>query len=297
MPLEILQLVNLAKNEGWVRSARLRQARPPVGGGDREPVMDRTERTLRVPAEDRARLEFGDRAVLALRAELLRDGGVGRPDRDRAVGVLRDLQTVPGPLAVLGEVADVVEDRLGRSVDRRLGFEGLHGWPPRSMRPSLSQRSSAGVRRAAGSAAALEHGQPGHPHAYDRRRRSRQPLRPRPDRPRGARRHRRTEPSSSPDPGRLHLPQPTPRPGSSSPVASTGRAATTSRLDGRRARRHVPERPTELLVREPEEAWLSGYRPRAVRHRLTESRAGRFRSVAYSPCGSGSSSSETEFMQ
>jgi hypothetical protein len=59
----------------------------------------------------------------------------------------------------------------------------------------------------------------------------------------------------------------------------------------------LPDPPTKLLVRRPEEAWLSGYRPRAVRHRLTESRAGRFRSVAYSPCGSGSSSSETEFMQ
>lgn len=36
---------------------------------------------------------------------------------------------------------------------------------------------------------------------------------------------------------------------------------------------------------------------RAVRHRLTKSRDRRFRSVAYSPCGSGSSSSETELMQ
>ena len=42
----------------------------------------------------------------------------------------------------------------------------------------------------------------------------------------------------------------------------------------------LPDPPTKLLVRRPEEAWLSGYRPRAVRHKLTESRAGRFRSVA-----------------
>ena len=52
----------------------------------------------------------------------------------------------------------------------------------------------------------------------------------------------------------------------------------------------VEATPEELRV-------LPMNRPRAVRHRVTESRAGRFRSVAYSPCGSGSSSSETEFMQ
>jgi hypothetical protein len=57
------------------------------------------------------------------------------------------------------------------------------------------------------------------------------------------------------------------------------------------------ELPSTLLVRRPEEAWLSAYHRKAVRHRLTESRAGRFRSVAYPPCGSGSSSSETELMQ
>ena len=34
-----------------------------------------------------------------------------------------------------------------------------------------------------------------------------------------------------------------------------------------------------------------------TRDYVTESRAGRFRSVAYSPCGSGSSSSEIELMQ
>ena len=230
--------------------------------------MDRTERTLRVPAEDRARLEFGDRAVLALRAELLRDGGVGRPDRDRAVGVLRDLQTVPGPLAVLSEVADVVEDRLGRSVDRRLG-----------------------VRRAAGSAATLEHGQPCHPHAYDRRRRSRQLC--------GLDRIGRGELGAIDEQNRHHrqiLDACTCR--SQRHVQVLHHLVRRSgNVDGRRARRHVPERPTKLPVRRPEEAWLSGYRPRAVRHRLTESRAGRFRSVAYSPCGSGSSSSETEFMQ
>ena len=58
-----------------------------------------------------------------------------------------------------------------------------------------------------------------------------------------------------------------------------------------------PSHDSPAPPRRPEEAWLSAYRPRAVRHRPTESRAGGFRSVAYSPCGSGSSSSETEFMQ
>ena len=42
--------------------------------------------------------------------------------------------------------------------------------------------------------------------------------------------------------------------------------------------------------------WLSGYRPRAVRHRLTEIQS-REVQVAYSPCGFRSSSSETELMQ
>jgi hypothetical protein len=60
--------------------------------------------------------------------------------------------------------------------------------------------------------------------------------------------------------------------------------------------RNPLDRPSKLLMRRPEGAWLSGYRPGAGAPH-TESRAGRFRSVAYSPCGFGSSSSETEFMQ
>src|SRR5262249_19329667 len=59
-----------------------------------------------------------------------RDGCVGRPDGDRAVGVLRDLEAVAGPLAVPREVADVVEDRLRRRVDRRVCLVTFHGTPP-----------------------------------------------------------------------------------------------------------------------------------------------------------------------